>query len=597
MTEKMTLSRWYGTSLRIPKYENIRFGSFVASCIGIVTSIFKKESGKQVRVRFTKAGTASADTNNLIININAKYLVGEVPEVKRKGLPSDEAISMVLGILVHESAHFAYSPKTLLVVSDHIRSKAKAPFIQEVAMVVGNIVEDIFIEAQVERDVPSLHWMLNCSNEILFSDKDAKERIEKAADITDAPEEKERVSDVLNLLILAKVNEALVGLSPYLQALFTQSRSATEMVSLDDRFNLCVSIYDEVMRNIPPSVAQQCQKDKELMDELKKMLEGLSNRFEKLNREGKEQDKRKEELSTTVASVGNIVDQALEYLDDGIVSTVPDHDEHEDKLVMYIEKPLMAGRAEIEIDKRYMDLAEVARQRSTVNRPYGENRTSGHKIRNLWRINTDQKIFSEPITMREFKPMQVVILVDTSGSMNGADVRSGMKVKSRVLAAAEAALGAAYGLTEGRCEVAVYAHTADTTPMRECLIFRAKGFNEGMGDLSLRLNDLVYARPHANNKDGYAIAYVGQRFQSASKRKLLIVISDGQPSGYDYGGEPARVHSRDEVNRLRARGIDVLSISITEEARDANDFIYGKQNNVYNQDPNIIHKVVESLII
>jgi nitric oxide reductase activation protein len=199
------------------------------------------------------------------------------------------------------------------------------------------------------------------------------------------------------------------------------------------------------------------------------------------------------------------------------------------------------------------------------------------------------------LSMRNYKPMQVVILVDCSGSM---DTEVDGTYKQRYELAREAALGAAYGLVHAHCDVAVYGHTAETLGNTEVSIFRFKGFKEPITVLSPRLGGIYATSDIMNqNRDGYAVSYVSKKLADKRKRRLLIVISDGQPlASYGYSGTAAIAHSKSVVDGVRKQGIDVLSISITENARRANDVIYGAKNNVFNEDPNVIEGIVKALV-
>ena len=241
---------------------------------------------------------------------------------------------------------------------------------------------------------------------------------------------------------------------------------------------------------------------------------------------------------------------------------------------LFIEKtPNLSSKA-MEADARYQRLAEVGRQQAVVNRPYGQDKTRGTHIRKLYRIGTDSKIFAEPLNMKMAKPMQVMIVVDCSSSMSGVIGR-----------ACEAALGAANGLAEARCEVAVFGHTAESLGGSEVTIHRFKDFNEPISVLPYRLRGSFSM---SQNRDGFAIWYLAKKLRDSRRRRLMIVISDGAPQASSYGGSPGIQHSKQVVDEARQAGIDVMSISITESAHRANRVIYGERNDVYDRDPHVI---------
>lgn len=576
----MTIARWYGRSVRVPAYYQANYNSFLFSCLGIVRSIVEDNIGKRISLRFVETGTASADQERQLININHKYIRGDF-DLPTGNVESDTALSAILGIIVHEAAHFAWSPATLEPFAEYVKENTRCIYNEKLAATLGNIVEDIYIEAEVDRSIPSLSWMLESINELLFPDNTQHKALNHAKDIVEAPDNMLDVVKVMDALLLAKLHPSILSTS-YVESLFTEIRSATHAVRLHERKCLVLSIYEQLMCNITQQEEEENGADKSL-DGLSKKAKGLSGDkmpssedvphdviVRKLNRELEELEKTKTEV--TPAEVNHYGFRPTE---------------------VYMEKVMELG-SPIEMDVRYQKLAEVGRQRAVVNRPYGEQRNRGTNIRNLHRIATDSRIFAEPVAMNNYKPMQVIVLVDASGSMEHEVYGSGV---TRLQAASGAALGAAYGLSHAHCDVAVYAHTAELLGGSEVNIYRLKSFSEPLNLVAARFGHMIVNENTSQNRDGYAIRYIAKKFQDKRKRRLLIVISDGQPwASHGYMGEPAIQHTQEMVSKVRAEGIDILSISITEEAREANNRIYGSAWNTYNQDPNVIEDVVRTLI-
>lgn len=599
----MNLRKWYGGSIRIPGYKSHDYHNFLTSCLGIVRTIFKKEEAKDVQVRFCQVSTGSADRQKLVININADYAFGIVNGYPRT-LESDEAISLILGIKVHEAAHFAYSPATLEPFGDYVEKHTTAPFNRQFAHIIGNIVEDIYIEAEVERSVPSLFWMLLFAREVYFNMLSWEQRVTAAMSITQAPQHFLEAAAVADVAILAKVDDSCT-VNPYVNQIFYWALSAREMQSQEERFELTNKIYTELMKDVPQeecedgSGEERNELDKAIEDALKKLAEeakGLGKTFESMvEGEGGEvvstekPDPRGDTTGKAIAS--RKMDNLLDTMENTEISIMSEHQDVLDFSGIFMER-FVESHDPVQLDPRYLALAEMARQRATVNRPYGLDMARGHHIRKLHRIATDSKIFAEPAPARTYKPLQVVILLDCSGSMDEWNEKD-----TRINMALQAGYGAAVGLVEGRCSVAVYGHTADMTSSGEVTIYNFKEFHEPIHVLAPRLGWMKRYRPLAQNKDGFAIRYVAQRFQSASQQRLLIVISDGQPYAPNYRGDVAIDHTRDSVNWVREQKIEVLSISITSHAYTANNRIYGVEHNVYDQDPNVIGEIVRKLIM
>jgi hypothetical protein len=583
MTTKipMTLRRWYGTSVSLPSFGSWRYADFAISCLGIVSSLVEEKFGKKIRVGFMKGGTAHADWDNLLITINESFLKGNFgPKLPK--MNSEETLSVLMGIETHEAAHFAWSPKTGEPWVSYIKEHSKCAFQQDIAMAIGNIVEDIYIEAEVDRQCPSLSWTLESLNELFFSSFSETETLQEAVHIESAPENLADVSSALNVLIFAKTRQE-VATSPFLVALFATAREATEASHLSLRTELSLAIYNALMEKITQEECDNAGGEgevKEAIGKMKERSEGLTSSPEGRKKEVAEPtDKEAEKIEEFL---NNILEHSLTF----------SPQESFGKTSLYLDVNLEASGEVVTTDRRYAPLAEIARQRASVNRPYGLDRNRGHSIRKLYRIGTDSKIFAEPVSMSTYKPMDVIILVDCSGSMITAGSTKGT---SRIDEACQAALGAASALAEARCQVAVFGHTADKYTDNEVDILNFKNFNEPISILPFRLGALTHAWLR-ENRDGYAISYVAKRFNRSSRRKLLIVISDGHPAACEYMGSPAIRHTKDEVDKVRKQEIDVLSISISEDANRANEVIYGKGKNVYHNDPNIIADIVRSLI-
>lgn len=577
--EKMTVQKWYGRSLPVPGFGDRGYRSFLVSSLGIVRSVLKEHMGKVIRVNFREVNTAHADFDRSEITINHNYLTGDIGEGFRK-LNSEETIALILGIVVHEAAHFAYSPPTLLPGAAYIAEHTTAPYVDGVAKTLCNVIEDIYIEAEVERQTPTLFWMLEAVNDVFFPKEVEKATVEGAKEVVSPPESLEQAARVLNALLLAKTREAL-SVNPYVDGLFQMVRSATGAGLVQDRFALALKVYDALMCNILESDEG---KGSTTIEEVAKKAEGLTASHE----------------STEVPiypwsdkAIAQSVEAQLKQLEDSVVRV-----DGRDSIVgevVYVETPLPASDPVV-ADERYERLAEIGRQRASVNRPYGTDRNRGTNIRKLYRIATDQKIFSETVTMNGYKPMQVIILLDCSGSMYSLSYFGSGEML--IESATQACLGAAKGLADARCDVAVFGHTGDLTDMQEVTIYKAKEFNEPISVLPSRLGSLAYGGARMReNRDGYAIREVAKRFTSPSKRRLLIVISDGVPLAPNYRGWEAVRHTKEEVNAVRASGIDVISVSIKESANRVNDEIYGANNNVCNEDPNVIESIIRSLIV
>jgi nitric oxide reductase activation protein len=70
----------------------------------------------------------------------------------------------------------------------------------------------------------------------------------------------------------------------------------------------------------------------------------------------------------------------------------------------------------------------------------------------------------------------------------------------------------------------------------------------------------------SENRDGMAILASADRVRSetpsSSSNKLMIVISDGEPSASNYRGSTASAHVKKVVNHLEGQGWSIIQIGI-----------------------------------
>lgn len=73
-----------------------------------------------------------------------------------------------------------------------------------------------------------------------------------------------------------------------------------------------------------------------------------------------------------------------------------------------------------------------------------------------------------------------------------------------------------------------------------------------------------YGTSLGSNFDHLAIREVAKKFErnTVNDNRVLIVMSDGQPAGQDYGGEPAMAMVREEVEKLEKKGWFVMQVAI-----------------------------------
>ena len=607
-TSKMTLKQWY-KGITVPNVSSNQYNQFISSCVGIVNKIVERELERKITVKFGNCPTAYADQAKAQIFISQDFAKGDFRAASGDVYTSSEdVIPQILGIIVHEAAHFAYSPKDLTVFASKVEELLGEKVNQAVVMRLGNVVEDIFIEYEVCNRVPQITWMLDRLNDTMFKDEDFNKACSKISSQVAKPVSGTELASTVAFLIFAKTKSP-VSINSYIDNLFQIAQSAREARTIEARIALVAELYTLVM---PKVIEDDDGDDDAVGDSSGSKGQGSGESSESSESStGAPSEEQSNEVTdamdslpdgpTAVAgkeseSTGEYTDWQIkainELIEVGLEELQQDGDwKYGDSYTMNRMTPTMHAE-ELEIDSRYAALAQVGRQASTTNRPYGLDQRRGHSIRKLHRIATDGRIFAESVPSKTYKPMEVVILVDCSGSMSS---------NSNIQKAGKAVIGAAAGLKEARCEVKIVGHTADFNSI-DLTLYDIKDWNDPISVANKRMNTLCnYSSDFKlyQNRDHLAVKETAKDFRAsnAQRRRLLIVISDGEPcAGGNYFGTSAKEATRKVVNKVRKQGIDVISISITKEAMSSNNMIYGHEHNVCNEDPNVIEEVVRKLI-
>lgn len=148
------------------------------------------------------------------------------------------------------------------------------------------------------------------------------------------------------------------------------------------------------------------------------------------------------------------------------------------------------------------------------------------------------------------KRISICLLVDESGSMGGSRVRSARDV---AITLAEGMKGVS-GI-----DVSIYGHTAESE-RRGCTI------REYFTPRNPNMASCMKMQGRCENHDGFAIMHTANTFfrdYGRSERKIMFVISDGQPAGSRYGGNSAMNHVKNVSDSCRKNlGIEVYGIGI-----------------------------------
>lgn len=185
------------------------------------------------------------------------------------------------------------------------------------------------------------------------------------------------------------------------------------------------------------------------------------------------------------------------------------------------------------------------------------------------------KIFYKKQLDRE-KSLAVMLLVDFSGSM-GQVVVSGTEVLPKHSFAKQSCLEYATALESLGVNYAIWGFSSDS--MANPLILRIKEFKKPFR-LSV-LDDAGYAGNNlCQNNDGGSIRLAtGEIMRQSQAKKVIMVISDGQPSHSEEAVTP-KENTFNAVQEARNRGISVLGVGIEGVHVEVEKKIYGEENTI-----------------
>ena len=228
--------------------------------------------------------------------------------------------------------------------------------------------------------------------------------------------------------------------------------------------------------------------------------------------------------------------------------------------------------------------------------------TNKYTIRNQRRGKLDKKmlhkiplgrpdLFKNTI-IDEDKPLDVCLLVDESGSMGTYKMK---KARQTAIALREALKD------NDALNLWVFGHTAD-------------GYDwDGTGETNMScywsptyqtdVKAIGAMKARSENRDGMAILASAQRVGAESpsmgSNKLMIVISDGEPSAKDYRYHIGVPHVKKVVSHLEGQGWNIIELGISGAREDAmkqmfkNYVIIDDTENLSNTVSKIIRRVIK----
>ena len=502
----------------------------------------------------------------------------------------DTNLDIAAGLSIHEKLHLIHTKP----IKDWEKAYAYNHDIntaeQKLLHNIVNIIEDEYIEKQLAKD---------CAGFVSYIEATKKHFFEKNSDAISKPH-KDEFLDIMNTLLAfirypSSVDESRRKRHSRHITFFAK----TLHKSLEDRestyvaFSTIYQYMSELCRQLSPEDSGEEELDSkmsELEDRLGDVLspeqmgdireQMLKDIKKELERKGSPLEALYDKYSGDMELLEGMSDYSIgkEELNKELKRTIKDmedSDYHEtamskDKAPNPKHTKLtwrMAMADEYERDQYKRDVRSMRPVINSLKKKinlYGNQQK--YTIRNQKRGKLDKRVLHRiPMGSRELfkmdfskedKPLDICILVDESGSMC-----SGMRMDN----ARRSAIAIKEALSDNpKLNLWVYGHTADG--------YENWHSDKGSTNMTQYWGPSMKDRPMAmgamkaryENRDGNAIWACADKVRSESDQpmsnKLMIVLSDGQPAAYQYGGYTGRDHVKRIVKDLEGRGWGIIQI-------------------------------------
>jgi hypothetical protein len=536
----------------------------------------------------------------------SKIFVSSALEMWPIGVRKFASIGACNGTIVHESLHVEHTRDAMPAIRA-LNGRQTDIF---------QIIEDLFIETECEVNFPALFPFITLKNAFLFSKMidDTWERqnfgvrrtnvraviskalpiikyfrrngfIEYISRIADVSSEESRqivakVQDIANRAMVAGIKiETRIELAIELAALLQDGDPYTETAK-------------ENVYTLTNSSAMNCKLDKSFLkaatdgDEDEVDGETFDDDDDDDDDDGSGGDKLTSEEFDEARAALSALSMELRLASLGTMSSIIDS-----LPVFAINLPMHVSETSMEVPTTTLSrhLRQVQTPRTTV----GEPRTSGRiASTRLWRIATDNKVFAEQMHIdRSARAYEFAIAVDASGSM-------GQTFFKQVLTTAA---GIKMDINEGGFPAQLLAFSADTHLTEDglnCAIYLIGG-RERLQMIEMKR----YLREAADiklleNRDNLVIKWSSTNCFTDRRDtvKVLLVLSDGDPSAKMFRGTSAEATTKREIEEARRRGVIVIGVSIKKDVVASNEAMYGTQFHVDASNPTTIGEQIAKTI-
>ena len=513
---------------------------------------------------------------------------------------NDKKLDILAGLAIHEKLHVIHSTPLMRWQKQYRDSNISSYGERDLFQSISNIVEDEYIERQLHKTCAGyVHYIESCKEHYFGEVKH------------DVDEDTSQFGDLINTFLMLVRYPSKIDLdrrkrhAPHIRILMSMIKTGID--SREDTYTCIKQVHEYLVRQ-----AKEMNDDgKESLDEAMAGLKDRADadakrRFEDAFPEGTDDHLTEEQRKEMIEAIAkdrlrtlksewlrkhdapavdklwtpkskDIVNRALHESMDTIskeivkkMNEMADSDYYETDIGSLA---LTNGQKEISWKKHMSnehDTATYLHDKSAMRREISKlkkkvqlyGNIQKHNIYNQKRgILNKRQLHKIPMGMtdlfkativNEDKPLDVCLLVDESGSMGYHTMRE----------ARQGAIAIKEALADNdMINLWVYGHSADDTK---------RGRTEMIEYHSPTMKDRPMAmggmRARCENRDGNAIVSSVQRIKGESDNnghKLMIVLSDGQPSADCYRGADAVDHTKKCVKYAETQGWSIIQVGFS----------------------------------
>jgi cobalamin biosynthesis protein CobT len=512
---------------------------------------------------------------------------------------NDDKLDIVAGLSIHEKLHLVHThPLTKWEKNYAYKNSLNVPQ-ERLLHNIANIIEDEYIESQLAQTHAGYVMYIEKVKEHFFGKHGHKIDELSGNPIADvmntllamvrypqsiSPERRKKHAKHIQFFARALKDAlknrdatfmAIDSLYNYMNQLATEEAKKREGVDEEELMSRADSKMKEILEEWGDTAGEMGEED----------LERMKDRIIERERAEAERDGRYAEERKLEEALGKFVEELADYAKDrdwiseslwDDIESLADSDYSEEMWDTGRALGLKQGgkvtwknqKANKDYYKQSYDeavdrmKAPISQLKKKINL-YGDTRIN--TIRNQRRGKLDKRMLHKiplgrtdlfkNVIIDEDKPLDVCLLVDESGSMGS--------YKSRI--ARECAIGLREALKDNQAlNLWVFGHTADGYEWG----------HEGETNMSVYwsptyksdLKAMGAMRARSENRDGMAILASADRVKaetpSIGSNKLMIVISDGEPSADKYRFNVSVPHTKKCVNFLEGQGWNIIQVGI-----------------------------------